>query len=133
MEVYQSKYQSISFESENQLVTQTWTSLSSEIHDDLFKSEMLVLKETCMSRIPNYMIINTLDFDYIVGTEMQEWVFETINFPVIQHIPHLKTAFVMPDRLIPKLSLEQSLDGPKRLAALAYFANEKDARNWLFS
>ncbi len=128
---FDSKYQTIYFEENKKMVVQVWTSATSEINDEIFKAEMLKVKEFCDNFVPDFLVLNTLNFDYVLGNDMQQWVFENINRPVISSIPHLRSAFVMPETLIPKLSLEQTLDGPKRLAALAYFTNEKDAFSWL--
>ncbi len=130
MERFENKYQSLLYNEDKSLVVQKWTKDSLKLDSDSFKKEMLFLADFFNRYHPQKVLILMQDFEFIVDTELQDWVNQNINSILAEDKTH--TAFVVSKDFFTAVSVEQTLSDAKHTGIQnKFFADEDEARKWL--
>lgn len=129
--LHQSKYTTVLFEKENNILVQLWNEASEDMSHEENKTEMLALLHALRRSQCVGLLVDATRFKYIISPEMQEWVNQNI-FMDKQHAVK-GVAIVLTKHFITGLSIKQALDEerPQGGFITRYFELESEARIWL--
>lgn len=131
MILYQSKYLTIEGRDADSLLIINWNSSSSELSNEMCKSEMLKQVDFCIQKKPENLLINSLKFDYSIVPVLQEYIDKNIVSKYIEYGVK-KIAFIVSENIFASVSIEQTMsERSDRLIDTRYFENEVDAQDWL--
>jgi len=99
------------------------------ISDEDFQEKMRKIAEFAKILKPTGFLANTLDFNYTITPEMQEW-HNNLLFPVFEEIGLTKLALLVPADLFTQVSIQQAYDDTQALQML-FFDDETKALEWL--
>ncbi len=130
--LYQDNYIHITFEEENNLLTDTWNEESVNLSIEGFQTLLFKFKEMVEKSNAVYVITDVSNFMLPMTPELQEWTVNTITVPLAQKTNYSKHAFVMPKDFIASLSIEQFAEETNNSAVkTSYFADLEEAKKWL--
>ncbi len=101
------------------------------ISDEDFQEKMQEIAKFARVMKPKAFLANTIDFDYTITPEMQEW-HNNLLFPIFEEIGLRKLALLVPTDLFTQVSIQQAYDETQALQML-FFDDETEALNWLTS
>ncbi|OJJ22804.1 hypothetical protein BKI52_00180 [marine bacterium AO1-C] len=131
MIIYTSDYKAITFQAEDSLLITRWKPSTESLDDDKLKEEIKRSLELIKKHRPQSILINTIDFNYIIVPEIQEW-FDNEVFTVYPEAGVQKKAFLVSKDLFAQVSLTQHVDDIEhRTFESAFFDNEAKAIEWL--
>lgn len=131
MEVYKSKYWTMSFENNNKLLVLVWHETTEDMSDKIYKMEMEKYTEIVEQYCPNKLLIDCRKFYFSITPDLQEWINNKI-FPRVLAVGVRLVAIVIPIEFITQLSIEQAMEETNAMTfTTAYFDNVPTAREWL--
>jgi hypothetical protein len=129
--LYQSKYQQIFFEQEEGIMHNLWLSDSFTMPPKGYKDELLKLVQLIETKQATKQLINTLDFQFTIDIELQDWTDEYIT-KKNKEAGVRKVAFIIAEEIFSQMSIEQTMDGDEgKIMDVRYFTSEQEAREWL--
>lgn len=143
--IYESKFEKIYFNAEQREAYQVWFDTTTEINDDLVRSEQEKMAELYEEYKPLYHLADSRKFAYPISPELQSWI-STVIAKRVQDAGVKKSAMVMPEEFIVGLSVDQlgdeiskdisTRDGKKtpedELFQVRVFATVEEARKWFY-
>ena len=131
MEIYKDHFIKYTYEKENSLLTYIWSNNTEIMPDETYKKLLLDGIGYIAKYKPKYMISNQTQQQFMVTPDLQEWnAKETL--PRLFELGIIKFAVIKSETFIIKIATEQIFDEyQKNDYKLKYFANEKEAREWL--
>lgn len=133
MEIYKSPYWKIYFEATNSLIVSRWDENSSELTNEVYKTEMETYTQFVEKYNATKALVDCFKFGFTISVNIQEWTNENM-FPRIRAVGQDRVAILMPEEIITQLSLEQVMEEANGLNfSTNYFSNEPEARKWLLS
>ena len=136
--VVDSKYLSIHFDPDLNLLTQIWYPESEDMSDDDYKTLHLAWVEKLIrdKYDINYIYLDNRENLFTMSPELQEWQAENIVKKALAHVPNpdsIKQAMLMSDDFMTSLSIEQAIEESSEMDdATKYFTDEHEARDWLW-
>lgn len=131
MKLYDSEYQEIHLDQKNGILKNSWKQLSDQMEDEDYKKELLNLKIFVEKYRPEKQLINTKEFGYTIGPQMQQWTDDHINEPHLKFGVQ-KAAFIMSEEIFAQVSVEQTMEELQGLNfEIRYFKDENEAISWL--
>lgn len=129
--LYQSKYQQIFFEQEEGIMHNVWLSDSFTMSPQNYKEELLKLVQLIEEQNATKQLINTLNFQFTIDIELQEWTDEYIT-KKNKEAGIRKVAFIIAEEIFSQMSIEQTMDGDEgKIMDVRYFTSEQEASEWL--
>lgn len=129
--LYQSKYQQIFFEKEESIMHNLWLSDSFNMSPKSYKDELLKLVQLIENKQVTKQLINTLDFQFTIDIELQDWTDQVITKRT-KEAGVQKAAFIIAEEIFSQMSIEQTMDGDEgKIMDVRYFTSEQEAREWL--
>lgn len=133
MEVYKSKYLSLEFFTETQVIEWTWFPTSSEMKKTEYQQETLNYVDIVLKYKPKKVLGDIRNMFFPIGPELQEWTNQTI-FPPILEIGLKTVAFVASEEIITQLSTQQTMEEEEGSKfTTRYFNTKEEAKEWLLS
>lgn len=132
--VYKDRFVEFFYEAQHTLFFDKWTVETDEMTEEKFKELILLRLHFIQEKSIKFALTDTKEFVYPIRPDLQDWIVE--NSSEVEKTYGLqKHAFIMPEDFITNLSVEQFIDEAeeKEMATSAYFSNQEEARNWLFS
>jgi len=129
--LYQSKYQQIDFDANTGIMQNTWGSESIYMTADEYKSNLEKLVNLIQQHKATKQLINTLNFEFTIDIELQEWTDEQVS-QKNRDAGIKKVAFVIAEEIFPQMSIEQTMEpneGSKM--DVRYFTTPEEAHTWL--
>lgn len=130
MELYNDRFQHISFMEEVGLLQKSWTTESDQMNEDTFQSEVTTIAEMIELQKPVGVCDDTTNFLYAITPELQTWVSEAI-FPRFIAAGVKKYAIIVSSEMIAQLSVEQTMEEGNAAFQVAYFDHVEKAMEWL--
>jgi hypothetical protein len=133
MTFYESPFQKISYDAENQIIFQEYFAQSAELTDDLLKKDLTQLAEFAHKNPVKGILADTRNFLFSIHPDLQTWIVENI-FGKLFAVGLTKVAILLSEDFIAQLATEQVLDDAELSnSALQnrYFSAFKDAFAWL--
>jgi hypothetical protein len=125
------QFSEINFYPEYDLIEHKWYPNSSEMSEDEFKKEMLVLADVFKQKKPKRVFVNHADFEFIVVPQVQKWVDEHVNWLLVQAGTQ-KVAFLVSPDIFTRLSVEQTLSEVRsQNLQTKFFEDYQKAMDWL--
>ncbi|HAS43236.1 MAG TPA: hypothetical protein DCS93_22340 [Microscillaceae bacterium] len=132
MKHYKSKYSEVDFDENFQLLTVTWNPNTEDMDSDTFRKELLSKIELVKHYKPQFHLIDSREFHYVISPDEQIWVSENI-FPGYAQNGVRQLAFLVSEDFIAQLSISQSIEEDKTAAfRVKYFSDMVEAKSWLF-
>jgi len=130
-EVFSSKYDVVYVDKPNRIVKNVWTSYTENMNWADFKEELLALKKIVVENKTYGILGNTMNLNYAIIPEQQEWIAENY-FPEVIAAGLKKYAIIVSMDMITELSVQQTIEENSNAPFdTRYFDNESDARDWL--
>ncbi len=130
MLLYESEFVKIVFDEEN-LVVENHRRDCSEMSDENYRTEAIILAEFVEKHKPKGILMNNREFNFVIVPSTQIWVNQNI-FPRLLKTGLRKGAFVVTDNVFSQVSVEQTLDEEEsKPFIIKYFKNIEEAKNWL--
>lgn len=131
--LYKSKYQKISFDQETSIMHNVWLPESFTMREDDYKTELMKLVQLIDRYSATKQLIDTLNFQFTIDVNLQEWTDEEIN-KKNREAGIEKVAFIIADEIFSQMSIEQTMDGDAgQNMSVQYFVKEEEARKWLIA
>lgn len=131
MDIYSSKFSNISTNSEKKLLVQKWKNRTKKMNDEIFKREMNHLKLAIKEFMPEILLINMKDLNFLVSTDQQKWVNETVNKTIIDTKVN-KTAFVSSKNIGTEITVNQTIsENYGAYMNKKVFKSKIEAQKWL--
>ena len=131
MIIYTSIYKTIEFHAEDTLLITRWKPSTSSLDDDTLKDEIKKSLELIKTHRPQCILIDTLDFNFIIVPEVQEWFDEEV-FTVYPEAGVRRKAFLVSKDLFSQVALTQHVDDIKHQTFESkFFDGESQAISWL--
>lgn len=130
-EVYKSKYLTIIYDSEKQLIAEVFNKATEDMTKEDYKAEMLELLEIIKKYRPQNALVNLIDLMFPIEPEIQQWQKENV-FDKGNELGLNKAAILLSRDLFTQVSIEQSLEeADDGELENKYFDNEEEAMQWL--
>ncbi len=134
MEIYKSKYCSLEFHKEHNVISHIWTKESLNMTEEEYKKEVSTNVDFIIELKPTRFFADNTDMFFTISTDLQKW-----SVSVYDKIPKLdvksRTAIVMSKDFFSMVSLEQTLEENNfeedELISIKYFDEREEAWNWL--
>lgn len=129
MELYSSKFLIIS--EQNGIMSFTWLPESEHLDDEKIRQEFKKEVEFCGLKKPKGLLIDTRDFGYIIGPDLQVWTDKNI-FPAYKEAGVEKIAILVSSDVFASASVEQTMSEDEASTFESrYFEDEGEAQKWL--
>ncbi|MCC5944519.1 MAG: STAS/SEC14 domain-containing protein [Bernardetiaceae bacterium] len=133
MEVYNSKYLHLAFFAEQELIEMTWLPSTATMTEEEYKKEFLNYLEVILKVRPKKIIPDTSNMLFPISPDLQVWTNQTI-FPPSLEMGLNKAAFVVSQKMIAQLSIEQTMEEHEGVKFITrYFDNKEEAKTWITS
>jgi hypothetical protein len=131
MEVlFSNQFIAISIDKEAKLLQAVWSKESGKIDETFFRFVNEKYVEYAQTYTIEFALIDTINFQYTIRPELQEWVANTI-LPSLIGAGWRKIAFMMSDDFVTQLSVEQTMEERELPFDVKYFSDTAKALNWL--
>lgn len=133
MIVYDSQFKTISFVEADALMITQWKPASYSLDDSTFKEEMTKWIAQAKIYLPQKLLIDSIDFKFILVPETQQWLDQQI-FTVYSEVGVKKKAFLTSSDFISQVSLQQHTEQVENGSfEVAFYDSKEDALAWLTS
>lgn len=129
MILYQGAFLSVSYEKDNDLFVQKWSSQTISLAD--FKHEMLKFVAFYKKYRPQKALWLQKEFSLIIDKEAYGWIEENVNQKCYTD-GNEKCAFVVGKDVFAHVSVIDSFNEAEEVFITKHFLTEKEAREWLF-
>lgn len=131
MTIYTSDYKTITFDADNSMIITRWKPSTTSMDEDTLKSEVKKSLELIKTYRPQSILIDSIDFNFIIVPEIQEWFDEEV-FTVYPEAGVQRKAFLVCKDLFSQVALTQHVDEVKHQTfESAFFDDESKAVSWL--
>ena len=131
--LYKSVYREVFYYPEINLIELIYLEGSSTYTDEEYKRETNMFYAFFEERKVEFYCVDSVQFDYIIIPEMQEWLKKTVTPVLIKH-QLKKMAIITSADVFIRVSLRQMADKITKEASLVekkYFTSVQKAREWL--
>lgn len=136
MEVlFQNQYATITYDRENNLFLDIWTSETADLSEDDFKDIISSWQQLVVEHQVKLALTDMADFQIPLTPELQDWLVEQVLHPTSKHA-YSKHAFVIPTEFFAHLSLEQIIEDGNENAhnlQMKYFEDLEEGKGWLLA
>ncbi len=133
MEIFKSKYQTISLMDNKLVIEQIYHAETESMEENDLKSDLVQLKNGFEKYKPKYVYADVSNLRFVIDPELQEWIAKNI----IIHFSlngGKKVAIRVSTEMINQLSFEQTIEEDKEAQyQTKYFDNKEEALKWLLS
>ncbi len=130
MQVFKNEKLEIDFDLDTQLMEIT---RFQEKNNEEYKETVRLMAAKIEKHRPKKILVNTLNFDFPIPPELQDWAVKLLAEQVIK-INVEKVAYVMPQDFIANLAMEDIMHKAKQFNLnIRYFSNYDEAKKWLLS
>jgi hypothetical protein len=119
------------FDKSQSYFLEVWKSATEDASGQDYIDFQLQKLEHAKKCLPQYFLCDTRNFLIVLTDELQEWTDKNVTL-FWDTTPLRKVAFLMSKEMISQLSLELTMDESSHKYGYAYFADEKEATDWLF-
>lgn len=131
MDIHKSNFSEIKTPDLFNTVVQHWHKKSEKMSDKQFLVEMKELADAVREFRPKKVLINMVDFAYLVSPIMQKWVNRNIHNGIVK-MKIKKVAYVRSKDEVAAICIDQNLSENEALAMNSkVFEKEEDAKKWL--
>lgn len=130
--IYSSSLLDMDYDAKNNLILYTWHPTTAEMTDREYQTEHLQIVHFSQKYgIANHLI-DTRNFRYAIGLEMQEWANQNFYPPLIAS-GSKKFALLIPSDIFAQVSIEQTIEEGKveGIVQTKYFQDISKAKSWL--
>lgn len=129
MEVYNSRYQTLTYHAQDNLLVQSWTKETERMTDAENRIQMLSMLDAIKNHHPKSLLVDSKEFLYAISPEMQEWVNRNI-FMVKTTVK--KVAIVLSKEFFSRLSVKQALTEERPpFFQNRFFDEYEEAHKWV--
>ncbi len=131
MLLHDTEFSAIEYDDKKSLVRHVWKDATESMTEDQFKEEMQKLAEVFEQYKPKYVFVDQRDFEFVVIPSLQTWVDQNVNRILVENKCE-KLAFVVPEELLAKLSVSQTLqESYSQNLNVRFFDDYHEAEAWL--
>jgi len=129
---YQTKYQDVFYYPESSLIDFVWKPETNHMTTAEYKAEMLEALEIYMKHLTEKQIVDTRNFFFSIGVDLQKWTDENFLRKHTQKSNLKKVAFIVSTEIFSQVSLEQTMEeNYGQLFNIQYFDDKDSALAWL--
>ncbi len=130
MEVSDTKYATITYNEDTDMIIHKWKYETIQMTQDSFREEMQRLVESFNKYKPKNVLVDQRDFMYTLLKDDQLWVDENVN-KVLNELGCQKVAFVMSHDIMAKLTVDHTFEEEHSSKLnTRFFEFYKDALEW---
>lgn len=129
--ILETEFVDVFFNEENKQMSNRWKASTTDMDADGFKRVVLQMTEVVVEYKPQFILADTLEYDFTVTPDLQEWSGANYFVPAIKAGLE-KLAFLMPADFFTEVSLQQMMEEEKAMGiSTRYFDSETNAISWL--
>ncbi len=128
--LYSNPFITISIDKDAKLLQVIWSKESGKIDEAFFRFVNEKYVEYAQTYTIEFALVDTINFQFAIRPELQEWVANTI-LPNLIGAGWRKIAFLMSDDFVAQLSVEQTMEERDLPFDVKYFSDKAKALNWL--
>ncbi|MEA2041240.1 MAG: STAS/SEC14 domain-containing protein [Bacteroidota bacterium] len=130
-EIYKSKFTTLSYHEDLNLMEQKWHNINNEMTDEDYKTEMKIFLSKFHEDTDRF-IVDTQNIDMLINTDLQKWLGEMTAPKLVNKVK--KAAFLVSSDIFLDISIEQAnASNPLTEIKTEYFDNALEAIKWVAS
>ncbi|EAY24891.1 hypothetical protein [Microscilla marina] len=134
--LFSDQFNDITYNKENGIHYHITKPATAQMTEAEFKQMLLNWKQLMLSCNPQWVLVDSLNFQFPISPDLQNWVVQNITMPVLTIGSIIKSSFVLPEEFISQLSVSQFTDEANHVSPknnLQYFSSREAAEVWLKS